>query len=116
MADKTGTDHSGTEGRSSLGLYLACGALMLIILLVDLFTPLGFAIGVVYIAVVFISLWSPHKRFTVLVALICSVFTIGALFIEPAVPEMWKVYLNRALALFAIWVVVTLGLNKKWVR
>ena len=113
MTDKTAAGLSGTEGRSAPGLYLACGLLLVVILLLDLAIPLGVAMGVPYIAVVLFSLWSPHKRFTILVALVSSVFTIGAFFWKPPVAEMWKVIFNRALALFAIWVTASLGLQRK---
>jgi hypothetical protein len=102
-----------TEGRISSGLYLACGLIMVMILLADLAIPLGVAMGVSYIAVVLLSLWSPQKRFTVLVAVIASVFTIGAFFWKPPVAEMWKVISNRALALLVIWITAALGLQRK---
>jgi hypothetical protein len=63
--------------------------------------------------VVLLSLWSRQKRFTILVAVISSVFTIGAYVYKPPVAEMWKVVFNRVLALFAIWVTASLGLQRK---
>jgi hypothetical protein len=113
MISKIELNQSRTEGRISSGLYLACGLIMVMILLVDLAIPLGVAMGVSYIAVVLLSLWSPQKRFTVLVAFIASVFTIGVFFWKPPVAEMWKVISNRALALFVIWITASLGLQRK---
>lgn len=103
----------GEEGRVGSVLYLACGFLMAVILLLDLAIPLGVAMGVPYVAAVLISLWSPRRRFTILVAVACSVLTIGVFFYKPAVIEMWKVVFNRGLALFAIWVTAFLGLQRK---
>jgi hypothetical protein len=116
VTDKTRTGLSGTEGRGTSGLYLTCGLLLVMVLLFDLAIPLGVAMGVLYIAVVLLSLWSPHKSFTVLVALVSSVFTVGAFFWKPPVAEMWKVIFDRALALFAIWVTASLGLQRKMIE
>ena len=113
MESETAASHSAAEDRAAFGIIAACGLLMIMIFLLDLAIPLGVAMGVPYIAVVLISLWSPHKGFTVLVAVIASVFTMAAFFFKPQVAEMWKVVFNRALALFAIWVTATLGLQRK---
>lgn len=96
-----------------LALYLACCSLMVMIFVLDLLTPLGVAVSVCYVAVVLISLWSPRTRFTALVAVFCSVLTVGLFFYKPAVAEMWKAIFNRALALFVIWVTVYLGFQRK---
>lgn len=113
MKNEAAVSHSGAEGQFVSGIYLVCGLLMVLILLLDLAIPLGVAMGVPYIAVVLVSLWAPQKRFTVLVAVISSVFTIGAFFWKPSVVEMWKVIFYRSLALLAIWVTASLGLQRK---
>ncbi len=92
---------------------MACILVTLTVLMLDLVIPLGVAMGVPYILVVLISLWSPGKRFTVTVAVICSILTISAFFYKPPVPEMWKAVFNRILALSAIWVTAILGLQRK---
>lgn len=113
MIDNSATVDLGNKGRNSKGLYLACGILMVLLLLFDLAIPLGVAMGVPYILVVLISLWSPSKRFTIFVAVVCSLLTVGAYLYKPVVAAMWKVVFNRALALFAIWVTAVLGLQRK---
>lgn len=113
MTDNTATDSLDNKVRSTFGLYIACGLLMVMILILDLSIPLGVAMGVPYIAVVLISLWFPQNKMTVFIAVICSMLTIGAYFYKPAVAEMWKVLFNRSLALFAIWVTASLGLQRK---
>ena len=94
-------------------LYIACILLTMTVLMLDLVIPLGVAMGVPYILVVLISLWSPKKNFTVTVAAICSILTIAAFFYKPPVAEMWKVVFNRILALSAIWITALLGLQRK---
>jgi len=113
MIDLQDKNHLKAASRNSAFLYFGCGLLMLIILIIDLAIPLGVAGGVPYIAVILLSLWSPQKRITVIVSVICSILTIVGFFISPPGGEMWKVLFNRALALFAIWVTAVLTLQRK---
>jgi len=62
---------------------------------------------------VLLSFWSPNPRFTYWVAVIASLFTIGAFLFKPPVAEMWKVFFNRSLSLFVIWVTTFLGVKIK---
>lgn len=101
---------------STLFLNFTCGILLVVFLLLDLSTPLGVAMGVLYIVVVLLSLWSSRKRLTIIVAIVSSVFTIAALFLKPQVNDMWKVFFNRGIALFAIWATATLGLQRKIIQ
>ncbi len=113
METKTAASQPAAEDHHASRIYLACGLLAIAIFLLDLAIPLGVAMGVPYVAVILISLWSPRKRFTVLVAVFSSVLAMAACFLKPQVAEMWKVVFNRALALFAIWVTASLGLQRK---
>lgn len=113
MTDKDPPWLPGTRGRSVVSLYLICGSLMIMILWLDLTIPLGVAVSVSYVSVVLVSLWSPQKKFTILIAAVCSILAVAVFFCKPAIAEMWKVILNRGLALFAIWVTVYLGLQRK---
>lgn len=105
--------HVGTTGHAAIGLFFICGFLAAIILLVDLSIPLGVAGGVPYIAVVLYSLKSPQNKFTILVAIICTILTAVGFFASPEGGEMWKVILNRALALFAIWATASLAIIQR---
>lgn len=116
MTGKTATDLTDRENQTSFRLYFVCGLLIIMFFLFDLSIPLGVAMGVLYVAVVLLSLWSPIRKFTVFVAIVSSVLTVGAIFLKPPVDEMWKVFFNRGLALFAIWVTVSLGLRLKVVE
>ncbi len=73
------------------------------IFLIDLFIPLGIATGVLYTAVVLLSLRYRDSQLPLWTAVGCSILTIVALFISPVGGEFWKVLINRGLALFAIW-------------
>lgn len=106
-------NNSEPISRVTISLYVICGLSMVIILIADLSIPLGVAVGVPYIVVVLLSLWIPNERVTFLVSIICSMFTIAGFFYSPSGGEMWKVVLNRGLALFAIWVTAFLTLERR---
>jgi PAS domain S-box-containing protein len=84
---------------------------------VDLMLPLGVAAGILYVAVVFVASWSPQRRDILLVAAACSGLTILGFFLSsPGNVTPWMVQLNRALALFAIWVTAMVLLQRKQVE
>lgn len=97
-------------------IYIVCAILFCLFFIIDLLIPLGVAAGVPYVAVVLVSLWIPKKSFTFKVALISSLLTILGLFFSPMGGEMWKVLMNRALALFAIWTTAVLTLQRKTIE
>ncbi|MDH5572213.1 MAG: hypothetical protein OEY89_10635 [Gammaproteobacteria bacterium] len=98
---------------NSFYIYNLCGITALVVLIFDLNIALGVAGGVPYILVVLISLWMPERRFTIIVAVICSCLTIIGFYFSPEGGELWKVLFNRGLALFAIWVTAILTLQRK---
>lgn len=93
--------------------YSACAFLMIMILILDLFIPLGAAAGVMYVAVILLSLWAHRKRFTVFVAAVCSLLVIAGYYFSPSGGIPWQVIFNRSVALFAIWVTAVLTLQRK---
>ena len=97
-------------------VYIICIFLFTLIFAVDLFIPLGVAAGVLYVAVVLVSLWVPKRNFTLWVSLASSVLTIIGLLYSPQGGEMWKVLFNRALALFAIWTTAVLTLQRRTIE
>ncbi|MFA5904656.1 MAG: hypothetical protein WC836_12040 [Desulfobacula sp.] len=94
-------------------IYLLCTFLFCLIFIIDLFTPLGVADGVSYISVVLVSLWSTRKNFTLMVSVLSSILTIAGYYLSPPGGELWKVLMNRGLALFAIWVTAFITLQRK---
>jgi signal transduction histidine kinase len=101
-----------TEKRS-LYIIATCLALAAVFFLIDIFIPLGVAGSVLYVAVVLVSLWVPHRNIVIYIALLCSFLTVLGYFTSPAGGELLKVFANRFLALFAIWVTVVLGLGRR---
>lgn len=103
-----------TDNATSLSVYLTCSIIALIILLVDFVTPLGVANGVLYITVVLLSLKSPEKRFTLVVASICTLLVgIGYVGSPPSEIPMYQVFANRAMAILVIWVTAILTLIQR---
>ncbi|TXI27584.1 MAG: hypothetical protein E6Q60_09265, partial [Nitrosomonas oligotropha] len=111
MSDPDRSDEQQTDSINSTGLnvYLECGVVALLILLIDLATPLGIANGILYVIVVLISLRSPEKRFTLIIAVICTLLVgIGYLGSPLSEIPLYQVFANRFLALFVIWLTAIL--------
>ena len=104
---------SGGQGSTPLSLpIMVSAALAAAVFVVDLRLPLGVAGGVPYIAAVLVASWQPRRRYTLAVAAVCSVLTILGYFASPAGGELWKVVLNRVVAMLAIWVTAILSLQR----
>jgi hypothetical protein len=43
---------------------------------------------------------------------VSSLLIVAVLFFKPLVPEMWKVFFNRGIALFAVWATAMLGVRR----
>jgi PAS domain S-box-containing protein len=80
-----------------------------IILIFDIYLPLGVAGGVPYVVLVLIGLWSPWRYYVYLMAVIGTILTGLGYFISPEGGIPWIVFTNRALALFVIWITAILG-------
>ena len=106
-------ERPGPKGRNDLFIYLGCGALIALILALDLMIPLGAAMAVSYLVVILLSLWSSQKKFTIWVGFVCSAFSVAVFFYQPIGGELWKIVFNRVMALFAIWATVFIGLQRK---
>jgi diguanylate cyclase (GGDEF)-like protein len=113
MIEKATDNFRNTRGYAALSVYFVCCLLIGLIAFFDLATPLGIAIGVLYVVVVLLSFWSPTTKFTYAVAMISSVLIVGVFLYKPPVAEMWKVVFNRSLSLFVIWVTTFLGMEIK---
>jgi len=116
MSDLKSPDeqHESDLNSTELSVYLECGVIALIILLIDFVTPLGVANGVPYVIVVLVSLKSPEKRFTIFIAAVCSLLVgVGYLGSPSSEIPMYQVFANRFLALFVIWVTAIMALKQR---
>lgn len=82
---------------------------------IDLCLPLGVAAAVPYTFAVLIALGAKPGWFGPAVAALCMVLTVAKMEIVPerGNTEMWKVIVNRCLALFAIGMTTLLGLLRR---
>ncbi len=90
-----------------------CLLLSSIVFLVDLYTPLGIASGVLYITVVLFSLRLKNDKSPIFFGVLVSVLTVLGYYFSEKLGIEWMVLANRALALFVIWVTVILGTKIK---
>jgi len=82
----------------------------------DLVFPLGLAVWLPYAALVLISLWAPHRRYTIIVATATTLLIILGHFLSPlalAGVASLQSLLNRALGVLVIWVTALLCLQRK---
>jgi Flp pilus assembly protein TadB len=106
------TSETNAKGRTFGGLYLVCTAILAVIFIADLFIPLGVAVGVLYVAVILLTLNSPQNKGTVIFAVASSLLIVFAFFHKPPVAFMWKVLFNRGISLFAVWITAMLGIQR----
>ena len=71
---------------------------------VDLSIELGVAGGVLYIGLVLVALWARQKRYIWGAAILGTILTVLGYWLSPPGGELWKVVMNRILAVLAIWV------------
>jgi hypothetical protein len=87
-----------------------CILLVIGTFLIDVYVPLGVAGGVPYVAPVLLAAFLPSKFAAFTVGTMCSILTVGGIFYSPEIDVIdWKVFVNRGLALFAIWVTAILS-------
>ncbi|MER3422776.1 MAG: hypothetical protein C4293_05645 [Nitrospiraceae bacterium] len=83
------------------------------VLILDLFLPMGVAMGVLYTVPILFSLWFPGRRYTTMATLAGSLFAFIGFFVSPPGGILWIGLLNLGLALFIIWVTTFLVLLRK---
>jgi PAS domain S-box-containing protein len=80
----------------------------------DLLLPLGIAAGVPYVIAILIAYWLHDTRSTLVIAAVCTLLVLAGYFASPAGGELWKVIVNRGLAIGAIWITTWLSLSAEW--
>lgn len=84
-----------------------------IVFTLDLVTPLGVAIPILYAGLVLLGLWSPHPRFALAAASIATLLSILGFFFSPPGGVFWIGTANRLMALTIIWVTAIIVLRYK---
>lgn len=79
--------------------------LLLVVLSLDLYMPRGASMGVLYVALIFYSLWFGQPRTPYILALISTFLIILGYYASiPGNVEASSVYTNRALSIVAVWI------------
>ena len=75
----------------------------IVVLIFDIFSSAGIASGIPYASLVLVGLIAQKPRFILILATLGSVLTVVGYYLSPADVTFDGVWINRALALFAIW-------------
>ncbi len=97
----------------SFKVYLATGLLMACVFALDMITPLGVAGAVPYAGSIIATQTLRGRRVTLTFAVIGTLLTAGGFALSPPGGELWKVLLNRGLALLVLWSATLLILGHK---
>jgi hypothetical protein len=79
------------------------GGMLLAIFSIDLATPRGIAVGVLYVVPILLSLWDPRKSASRILAGVASLLIGVDYMLSPFGEEGWQSLGNRLLALLAVW-------------
>ena len=112
---KTAPAHEGVLTRPNIQFRFLAGSIAVLacgIFAVDILTPVGVAIGVLYSTLVLLAMRSPYRRFILLVAAAVSVLAEVGFLLSPGEPN-WMAASNRVLSLFTIWVAAILSFLHK---
>lgn len=83
------------------------------IFLFDMMLPLGVAAGVPYVALVLFGSWFPERRHVYALAVASSVLIVAGYAVSPPGMIFWIAFVNRGLALFAVWITAILISRRK---
>ena len=84
-----------------------------IVFTVDRIVPASIPIGVAYIIVIIVGVWSPSDRYYFWAALFCTVLIILGYLVAPIPGEKWKAITYRGLAAVTLLGLVLFPLRRK---
>jgi PAS domain S-box-containing protein len=95
--------------------WLLVPLLLIFIFVTDIWTPVGLALPVSFVAGLLLVVILPGTRDKVLAALTCTILTIFNYFLSPAMPGIpaWVFIVNHGLAVLMIWTIAILGLRHR---
>src|SRR5262249_44826860 len=91
----------------SVGIVLFAG----IVFLIDLLTPLGVEVWVLYLPVILAPVWFTNTRQVAVTAGACTVLVVVGSFLSPPALPPWSDVLNRGMGLLAIWLTAFAGMT-----
>lgn len=82
--------------------------------LLDVWTPMGVAVPMLYVVPVYLASWLPQAWPMLALAAVTSVLTVAGIFLAPPDGEPhWMVWANRLLAMVAIWLSTAVSLVQR---
>ena len=75
----------------------------------DLVTPGDVTMGMLYIVVVLVALWSPERKYLLTVAVGCTVLIVVGTALSDSSLTLWPLLSNQLIALLAVWATVLIG-------
>ena len=103
-----------TAGKHSLLLVLNI-CLAVVVFVLDTFVPIGIATGMLYVApVAWLTLWSTKKESSLIIwaAVVATVLSVAGFLLAPP-GVLWIGMVNRAIAIFVIWMTALLSVLRK---
>jgi PAS domain S-box-containing protein len=96
-------------GGTSVRIFVIAVVLAAAVLALDLSLPLGVAGGVPYVALILVGWWCRERSAFFALAAVASFLTFVGYFFSPEGGVGWVVFINRAYALFAIWLTASVS-------
>jgi hypothetical protein len=81
-------------------------ALIIMVFVLDLLTPLGIVVWALYVIPLGLASWSPIRSLLPITASVCSVVVILGYFYSPPGASFEYVVINRSLGILMVWAVV----------
>jgi signal transduction histidine kinase len=101
------------KDKEEISLLTLIFLLLALFFIIDLQTELGVSFGIMYITAVLLSAYLKKGRYIVIVAAVSTILVIAGYLLAPEGRELWKILINRALSLYAIWVTAILLTRRK---
>jgi CheY-like chemotaxis protein len=99
------------QTRANWLLYIGLGALAVVVFGVDLATPLGVAVWILYVVPLGLTLLGTIPIAPVIGAVGCTLLMLVTLTVDRAVVEPWVAYVNRVCGIVVIWTIALLARN-----
>ena len=94
--------------------YATCVILTLLFLALDIESPLNITNGLLYVCIIFLSLWTDDDMFTIRASIVCSILTILGFFISSLGDRsLLTVIVDRSLSVTLLWMVAFLVIKRK---
>ena len=100
----------------STWLLVLCAVTVGALFILDLVTPLGVAEWILYLLPLLATLWLPHVRATIVIAVVSSVLMLVGLFASPAGVAFGLAATNLAIGLLVLWLTTLLIIQRKRVE